>query len=187
MFDADQFVTFNCIYILIFGVFLVLKHVSKQKISKKKTSNENAELKGKAKKNIPPKLGKKIAKSEHTAVKQSLQTKDAVEEEGGIAGRPENEIVLYNEIEFDLREISSKGTEVLIGPRALTRFERARIIGARSLQLSLGAPFMIVVPADIRDSISLASTELSLKALPISIRRILPNGLYQDIPIDWLK
>jgi DNA-directed RNA polymerases I, II, and III subunit RPABC2 len=55
------------------------------------------------------------------------------------------------------------------------------------LQLSLGAPFMIVVPADVRDSISLATTELSLKALPISIRRILPNGLYQDIPIDWLK
>jgi DNA-directed RNA polymerase I, II, and III subunit RPABC2 len=28
---------------------------------------------------------------------------------------------------------------------------------------------------------------LDLKVLPISIRRILPNGLYQDIPIDWLK
>src|ERR671926_530311 len=29
--------------------------------------------------------------------------------------------------------------------------------------------------------------ELDLKALPISIRRILPNGLYQDISIDILK
>jgi DNA-directed RNA polymerases I, II, and III subunit RPABC2 len=183
----DEFVTFNCIYILIFGVFLVLKHVSKQNISKKKTSNESAEQKGKAKKNISPKLAKKITKSGHGAVKQSVQTKDAVEEDAAISGRPENEIVSYNELEFDLREIISKGTEVLIGPRALTRFERARIIGARSLQLSLGAPFMIVVPADVRDSISLATTELSLKALPISIRRILPNGLYQDIPIDWLK
>jgi DNA-directed RNA polymerase I, II, and III subunit RPABC2 len=166
---------------------LVLKHVSKQNISKKKTSNESAEQKGKAKKNISPKLAKKITKSGHDAVKQSVQTKDAVEEDAGISGRPENEIVSYNELEFDLREIISKGAEVLIGPRALTRFERARIIGARSLQLSLGAPFMIVVPADVRDSISLATTELSLKALPISIRRILPNGLYQDIPIDWLK
>lgn len=187
MFDDDQFVTFNCIYILIFGVFLVLKHVSKQKISKKKASHENRELKGKAKKNISPKSGKKMTKTEHTAVRQSLQTKDAVEDEARMSGRPENEIVSYNELEFDLREVSSKGTEVLIGPRALTRFERARIIGARSLQLSWGAPFMIVVPVDVRDSISLATAELSLKALPISIRRILPNGLYQDIPIDWLK
>jgi DNA-directed RNA polymerases I, II, and III subunit RPABC2 len=39
----------------------------------------------------------------------------------------------------------------------------------------------------VRDSISLATVELDLKALPISIRRILPNGLYQDIPITLLK
>jgi DNA-directed RNA polymerase I, II, and III subunit RPABC2 len=29
--------------------------------------------------------------------------------------------------------------------------------------------------------------EIDHKALPISIRRILPNGLYQDIPTDWMK
>jgi DNA-directed RNA polymerase I, II, and III subunit RPABC2 len=55
------------------------------------------------------------------------------------------------------------------------------------LQLSLGAPSLIRVPNDIRDSITLAVAELDLKALPISIRRILPNGLYQDISIDILK
>ena len=91
---------------------MVLKHVSKQKISKKKTSNENKELKGKAKKKISPKSGKKMTKTEPTAVRQSLQTKDAVEDEARMSGRPENEIVSYNELEFDLREVSSKGTEV---------------------------------------------------------------------------
>jgi DNA-directed RNA polymerases I, II, and III subunit RPABC2 len=46
---------------------------------------------------------------------------------------------------------------------------------------------LIRVSNDIRDSISLASAELDLKALPISIRRVLPNGHYQDIPIDIMK
>lgn len=101
--------------------------------------------------------------------------------------RPEDEVVTYAEIDFELREIPAKGNQVLIGPQRLTRFERARITGARSLQLSLGAPSLIRIPNDIRDSISLAIAELDLKALPISIRRVLPNGIYQDIPIDWMK
>jgi DNA-directed RNA polymerases I, II, and III subunit RPABC2 len=103
------------------------------------------------------------------------------------SNRPEDEVVTYNEVEFELKEIISNNDQVLIGPSRLTRFERARITGARSLQLSLGAPSLIRIPDEIRDSISLAIAELDLKALPISVRRVLPNGLYQDIPIDLLK
>ena len=101
--------------------------------------------------------------------------------------RPEDEVVTYTEFEFDLKEIPPEGDKILIGPSRLTRFEKARITGARSLQLSLGAPSLITISPDIRDSISLAIAEIDSKALPISIRRVLPNGLYQDIPIDWLK
>ena len=102
------------------------------------------------------------------------------------SNRPENEVVIYNEVEFELKEIISTDNQILIGPPRLTRFERARITGAQSLQLSLGAPSLIRVLNDIRDSISLA-TRADLKALPISIRRVLPNGHYQDIPIDIMK
>ena len=101
--------------------------------------------------------------------------------------RPEDEVVTYDEVDFELREIAQRGKQVLVGPDSLTRFERARITGARSLQLSLGAPTLINVPADVKDSVSLATLELDAKALPISIRRVLPNGLYQDMPIEWLK
>lgn len=73
-----------------------------------------------------------------------------------------------------------------IGPPKLTRFERARIIGARALQLALGAPPFVQVKPEIKDPISLALSELESKALPISIRRTLPGGSYQDIPIEWL-
>ena len=76
--------------------------------------------------------------------------------------------------------------KIQIGPPRLTRYERARIIGARALQLSLGAPSFIPITPNITDPITLAMAELEVNALPISIRRTLPDGRYQDIPIDWL-
>jgi DNA-directed RNA polymerases I, II, and III subunit RPABC2 len=89
------------------------------------------------------------------------------------------------ETEFKLKEIFSKENKILIGPARLTRFEKARITGARSLQLSLGAPTLCKIPPEMTDTIMIAKFELDKKTLPISIRRILPNGLYQDISIDW--
>ncbi len=98
----------------------------------------------------------------------------------------EREYNIYDaETDFKLKEIFSKDNKILIGPPRLTRFEKARITGARSLQLSLGAPTFIKIPHELNDTILIAKYELEKKTLPISIRRILPNGLYQDIPIDW--
>ena len=51
--------------------------------------------------------------------------------------------------------------------------------------LSLGAPTLSQIPVELTDTILIAKYELDKKTLPISIRRVLPNGLYQDIPIDW--
>jgi len=81
------------------------------------------------------------------------------------------------------REAKPKKEKVRIGPPKLTRFERARIIGARALQLALGAPPFLPLDPTIKDPITLARKELEAKVLPISIRRMLPNGEYQDIPI----
>jgi DNA-directed RNA polymerase I, II, and III subunit RPABC2 len=88
-------------------------------------------------------------------------------------------------MEFKLKEIFSEDNKILIGPVRLTRFEKARITGARSLQLSLGAPTLQKIPNELTDTILIANYELDKKTLPISIRRILPNGLFQDIPIEW--
>ena len=100
--------------------------------------------------------------------------------------KEKKEYVIYDvETEFKLKEMFSKDNKIIIGPPRLTRFEKARITGARSLQLSLGAPTLIKIPSDLTDTIMIAKYELDKKTLPLSIRRILPNGLYQDIPIDW--
>jgi DNA-directed RNA polymerase subunit K/omega len=71
----------------------------------------------------------------------------------------------------------------LIGPDHLTRFERARITGARALQLSFGAPPLIEISAELADAMSIAKAELESKAIPISIRRTLPSGEFQNIPV----
>ncbi len=78
--------------------------------------------------------------------------------------------------------------ENLIGPPKLTRFERARIVGARALQVSLGAPILAPLPEAVTDPIDIAIIELREKVLPMTIRRTLPEGTYQDIPlVDLLQ
>jgi DNA-directed RNA polymerase subunit K/omega len=83
-------------------------------------------------------------------------------------------------------EIISK--RVKVGPNRLTRFERARIVGARALQLSMGAPILLHLE-DVEDKTPLAIAELELKAkvLPLSIRREMPNRSYQIIPLQKLR
>lgn len=76
--------------------------------------------------------------------------------------------------------------EIKIGPIFLTRYEKARIVGARALQISFGAPILIVKPKNMIDPIKIAQLELKSGILPLTIRRENPNGEYQDIPINKL-
>jgi DNA-directed RNA polymerase subunit K/omega len=84
------------------------------------------------------------------------------------------------------RRAPQEGFEIKVGPPKLTRFEKARIVGARSLQLAMGAPPFMTVDKNLRDPIAIATSELEEGALPVSIRRTLPNGVFQDIPIQAL-
>jgi len=52
-----------------------------------------------------------------------------------------------------------------------TRFERARIIGARGLQISMGAPVLMKVPDTLIDPIDIATQEFELGMLPITVKR----------------
>lgn len=77
-------------------------------------------------------------------------------------------------------------TGIYIGPKSLTRFERSRIIGARALQISMGAPVLISIKEKHVDLFELAEKELKLGLLPMTVRRSLPTGEYQDIPLSRL-
>ncbi|MCK4265922.1 MAG: DNA-directed RNA polymerase subunit K [Thermoplasmata archaeon] len=52
-----------------------------------------------------------------------------------------------------------------------TRFERARIIGARGLQVSMGAPVLINIPEEMIDPIDIAIQEFEENMLPITVKR----------------
>jgi DNA-directed RNA polymerase subunit K len=53
-----------------------------------------------------------------------------------------------------------------------TRFEKARIIGARALQLSMGAPSILAeIPKDMIDPVEIAMLEYDEGAIPITVKR----------------
>ena len=52
-----------------------------------------------------------------------------------------------------------------------TRFEKARIIGARALQITMGAPVLIKVSKDVIDPVRIALAEFDKGVLPISVLR----------------
>ncbi|TFG12734.1 DNA-directed RNA polymerase subunit K [Candidatus Thorarchaeota archaeon] len=73
-----------------------------------------------------------------------------------------------------------------IGPKWLTRFEKARIVGARALQISMGAPMLVDTSEAASELFAIAETELTSGALPMTVRRTLPTGEYKDIPLSVL-
>ncbi|MBI5146856.1 MAG: DNA-directed RNA polymerase subunit K [Thaumarchaeota archaeon] len=126
------------------------------------------------------------------AYKKIFETKELTDDERveldkKVKEMEQREIVDTDPI-HDVIEIPLAGKgKIAIGPPTLTRFEKARILGARALQLSLGAPPFITIPANARTSLDIALKELDDRVIPIVIRRKLPNGDYQNIPIDFFN
>lgn len=91
---------------------------------------------------------------------------------------------------LESRELRKKYKEVRkfvkIGPIFLTRYEKARIVGARALQISFGAPILVKKSKNLIDPIKIALIELKSQILPLTIRRELPSSEFQDIPISKL-
>jgi DNA-directed RNA polymerase I, II, and III subunit RPABC2 len=72
-----------------------------------------------------------------------------------------------------------------ITTRYLTKYERARVLGTRALQISMNAPVMVDLEGET-DPLKIAMKELREKKIPIIIRRYLPDGSYEDWGIDEL-
>jgi DNA-directed RNA polymerase I, II, and III subunit RPABC2 len=70
--------------------------------------------------------------------------------------------------------------------RFLTKYEKARIIGARALQISKNAPIMVDLEQGEWDPLKIAEKELVERKIPFIIRRYLPDGTYEDWKVDEL-
>ena len=67
----------------------------------------------------------------------------------------------------------------------MTKYERARVLGTRALQISLGAPCLVELSGE-SDPLDIAMKELKQKKVPIIIRRFMPDGSYEDWSVDEL-
>ena len=65
----------------------------------------------------------------------------------------------------------------------LTRFELTRLISARALQLSFGAPPLVKLEAD-DTAYDIAKRELAEKAMPMAIMRRNPSGSVERVELE---
>ncbi len=64
----------------------------------------------------------------------------------------------------------------------LTRFELTRVLSARALQLSLGAPPLVKGTKDL-SMLEAAEKEFDNKVLPMSVLRKYPNGIIKRVEL----
>lgn len=84
----------------------------------------------------------------------------------------------------DNKQRAAEG-EDRITTRYMTKYERARVLGTRALQISMNAPVMVDIGNET-DPLKIAMKELRERKIPMIIRRYLPNGSYEDWNIDEL-
>ncbi|PIN86765.1 DNA-directed RNA polymerase subunit K [Candidatus Woesearchaeota archaeon CG10_big_fil_rev_8_21_14_0_10_44_13] len=71
-------------------------------------------------------------------------------------------------------------------PEKYTKYERARMLGSRALQLSMGAPFLVKLDKEglekIKyDPLEIAKMEFDKGVLPLTVRRPLPMSMKREV------
>ncbi|CAK5280607.1 unnamed protein product [Mycena citricolor] len=78
-----------------------------------------------------------------------------------------------------------QANKVRITTPYLTKYERARILGTRALQISMNAPVLVPLDGET-DALQIAIKELSQRKIPLIIRRYLPDGSFEDWSVSEL-
>ncbi|CAI5460009.1 unnamed protein product [Closterium sp. Yama58-4] len=104
-------------------------------------------------------------------------------EEGGEDGEGERDLIEIRD--DDGGGGGKKSDKPRKTTRYMTKYERARVLGARALQISMNAPVMVELHGET-DPLEIAMRELREKKIPFTIRRYLPDGSYEDWGVDEL-
>jgi DNA-directed RNA polymerases I, II, and III subunit RPABC2 len=67
----------------------------------------------------------------------------------------------------------------------MTKYERARVLGTRALQISMNAPVAVALEGET-DPLTIAVKELRERLTPLIIRRVLPDNTYEDWSVSEL-
>jgi len=80
---------------------------------------------------------------------------------------------------------AAKANEVRVTTPYMTKYERARVLGTRALQISMNAPVLVPVEGET-DPLEIALKELAAKKIPLVIRRYLPDNSFEDWKVEEL-
>ncbi|EGF77443.1 hypothetical protein BATDEDRAFT_91671 [Batrachochytrium dendrobatidis JAM81] len=67
----------------------------------------------------------------------------------------------------------------------MTKYEKARILGTRALQISMNAPVMVDLTGE-SDPLQIAMKELRERKVPLMVRRFMPDGSWEDWSVQEL-
>lgn len=98
--------------------------------------------------------------------------------------RDDNQMAVVG-IGGDPQSTASRAASERFTTRYLTKYERARVLGTRALQISMNAPVMVDLDGET-DPLRIAEKELRERKIPIIIRRYLPDGSHEDWGVDEL-
>ncbi|KAI8889608.1 RNA polymerase Rpb6 [Backusella circina FSU 941] len=84
-----------------------------------------------------------------------------------------------NTVEILEQKDGQTSSKVRITTPYMTKYERARILGTRALQISLNAPVMVELDGE-SDPLVIAMKELREKKISLIVRRYLPDQTYED-------
>ncbi|KAL9252375.1 DNA-directed RNA polymerases II, IV and V subunit 6A-like protein [Drosera capensis] len=117
-----------------------------------------------------------MADEEYEMAEDEFNEEDAEENEE-VDEEAENEDEAMGDGEGEGKEEQPKEPEER--PRKtskyMTKYERARILGTRALQISMNAPVMVELEGET-DPLEIAMKELRERKIPFNIRRYLPDG-----------
>ena len=101
-------------------------------------------------------------------------------------GPPDDGVDILEEAAPDEDEAKpTKPNAVRVTTRYMTKYEKARVLGTRALQISMNAPVLVQLDGET-DPLEIAGKELREKRIPFTVRRYLPDGSWEDWGVDEL-
>lgn len=110
-----------------------------------------------------------------------LEVESGSEEENA---ETEEQRIISSEGQMTIEEGDQrKANTEKISSQYMTKYERARVLGTRAMQISRNAPIMVELEPHETDPLVIAEKELREKKIPFIVRRYLPDGSYEDWPV----
>ena len=128
---------------------------------------------------------KMLSNEEEFDTVEAVENLDKMDEEGGGDGEAKSEVILVGEAPAGRADAVAIARDKRVTTRYMTKYERARVLGTRALQISMNAPVMVDIAGET-DPLKIAGKELRERKIPMIIRRYLPDGAFEDWNLDEL-